>query len=223
MVKTARKTDSISGILTVGAVVMIMAQACGNTDAPAEDNVQVKQSKVALKESVPTLPEQTITQNTDFPTVPEELSVSPEKESPQQPESTEGPAVSEGYPEIVSIKFTSGVSERNPVDELQVVPLSLQRIFTHTVVSSSRQDSIVHVYKFDGEEVARVPMKVGASPTWRTWSSKYLDPLWVGNWTVEIQSVDGTVLAQKSFEVVDEKDSQDSESNQQGAITDIAP
>ncbi|MFQ6611402.1 MAG: DUF2914 domain-containing protein, partial [Fidelibacterota bacterium] len=69
--------------------------------------------------------------------------------------------------------------------------------------SSSTRDTIFHVYKFRGEEIARVPITVGKSPYWRTWSTKRLDKIWLGSWDVEIQSKDGRVLAKKSFTLVE--------------------
>ncbi|NOZ09258.1 MAG: DUF2914 domain-containing protein [FCB group bacterium] len=93
------------------------------------------------------------------------------------------------------------VIDRNPADSLDTFDISAGRVFTHTAVASARPDTIYHVYKFEGTEIARVPLYVGISPRWRTWSSKWLASAWIGNWTVEVQSVTGHVLAEKTFTV----------------------
>jgi len=109
----------------------------------------------------------------------------------------------EPKPEIIQLKITSMVTDRTPEDELTIVPISLGKVFTYTIVNSSVLDTIIHVYKFQGEEIARVPITVGKSPYWRTWSTKRLDKIWLGSWDVEIQSKDGQVLAKKSFTLVE--------------------
>ncbi len=104
-------------------------------------------------------------------------------------------------PSVVSLTLCSGVKDREPLDDLDSCNLSDVRIFTHTVLSSSEPDTIYHVYKFDGTEIARVPLYVGISPHWRTWSSKWLSNGWVGEWTVEVHSATDRILAAKSFTV----------------------
>ena len=106
-------------------------------------------------------------------------------------------------PVILSLSVCSSIVDREPIDDLAEIELSTQKIYTHTVVKSPQVDTIFLVYKFEGEEIARVALNVGESPRWRTWSSKYLDPMWVGDWSVEIQSQQGSVLATKQFSVIE--------------------
>ncbi|MBC8213347.1 MAG: DUF2914 domain-containing protein [Candidatus Marinimicrobia bacterium] len=106
-------------------------------------------------------------------------------------------------PEIVTLSVCTDIIDREPVNDLENIELSSQKIYTHTVVKSSKMDTIFHVYKFGDEEIAKVALSIGESPRWRTWSSKYLDPIWVGDWSVEVQTKLGTVLATKLFSVID--------------------
>lgn len=105
------------------------------------------------------------------------------------------------HPIVKTLSLTTEIKDRDPLDELTFVDANLEKFFVHTSIETTTETTISHVYKFDGEEIARVPINVGVSPGWRCWSSKFLDPIWVGNWTVEIQSENGDVLAEKSFTV----------------------
>jgi hypothetical protein len=106
--------------------------------------------------------------------------------------------------EIVKLVISSGVKDRVPFDDLLVVPFSIGRVYTFTVVSSEYETTIVHIYKYEGKEVARVPLTVGKSAYWRTWSSKYIEKSRLGEWTVEIQTEEGKVLANRQFKVIDD-------------------
>jgi len=46
--------------------------------------------------------------------------------------------------------------------------------------------------------MAEVPFDVRGR-RWRVWSSKKLQPDWIGNWTVSVVKQDGEVLAAESF------------------------
>lgn len=105
------------------------------------------------------------------------------------------------HPVVKTLSLTTMVKDREPVDNLTFVDANLKMFFVHTSIETDQETSISHVYKFDGEEIARVSINVGISTGWRCWSSKYLDPLWVGEWSVEIQSENGIVLAEKLFKV----------------------
>ena len=51
---------------------------------------------------------------------------------------------------------------------------------------------------FRGENRAEVRFEVGG-PRWRVWSSKELEPEWIGDWTVEVVREDGEVIAAETF------------------------
>ena len=62
-------------------------------------------------------------------------------------------------------------------------------------------DRIVHVWSHQGNEIARVPLRVGGSP-WRTHSTKTLREGSTGNWSVEARDAAGVVLARHAFTCV---------------------
>jgi hypothetical protein len=59
---------------------------------------------------------------------------------------------------------------------------------------------VEHVWFHGENEIARVRQKV-EGPTWRTWTRKRIVPEWTGDWRVEVQAEDGTVLAERFFTI----------------------
>jgi cytoskeletal protein RodZ len=64
--------------------------------------------------------------------------------------------------------------------------------FWNNVLGGDPGDRIDHVWLRDGEEVIRIPLKIGG-PRWRTYSAKVLAA--PGTWAVEARAEDGRVLA----------------------------
>ena len=79
-----------------------------------------------------------------------------------------------------------GRSETFPPDVGQVY-------FFTQILGAAEPSDIVHVWIYDGREVAIVPLVVNG-PSWRTWSSKRILPEWRGDWTVEVRDSASRVL-----------------------------
>ncbi len=91
--------------------------------------------------------------------------------------------------------FATGVVAREPVGAADRFPPDVGEIYFYThVLGADVPTDILHVWIYDGEEKAIVPLTVG-SPSWRTWSSKRILPGWRGDWTVEVRDLEGNVLA----------------------------
>ncbi len=97
--------------------------------------------------------------------------------------------------------LTTGVQDRQPVDEVQSVPADVGRVYLWTRITGAEMETgIEHVWYRGDEEMARVPLTV-ASTNWRTYSSKNIEPSWTGSWRVDVVAPDGTVLESISFTV----------------------
>ena len=179
-------------VIAVGAMAL-MGNACEAKSEPGVEN---------QSHSISTPPVQVDSVLVDEPKSLTETPNATEME-PQIEPVAEKTEKSESSLQVVDLTVTSGISERVPIDSLNDIELGLGKIYTHTAVASDYPDTIVHVYFFQDMELARVPLQVGASQHWRTWSSKNLYHSWVGPWEVQIQNLDGTVLARHNFEVTD--------------------
>jgi Protein of unknown function (DUF2914) len=97
--------------------------------------------------------------------------------------------------------FTSGISNREPVDEVRVLENDATRIFYFTELTGLSGQTLVHRWEHDGQVMAEVPFEVGAA-RWRVYSSKRLDPSWLGEWRVSVVDSTGRVLASNEFEYI---------------------
>ena len=93
---------------------------------------------------------------------------------------------------------TTGVKDREPVDHVDVVNNTIDRVVFFTELRDMAGQHVVHRWIHDGKVMAKVGFDVGG-PRWRVWSSKHLEPDWVGTWTVQVVNVAGDVVDSKSF------------------------
>jgi len=95
-------------------------------------------------------------------------------------------------------QFTTAVENREPVDQVTFVANDARQIFFFSDLRGMSGQTVLHRWVFKGETVAEVPFAVGG-PRWRVWSSKELLEEWIGDWTVEIVSEEGEVIAAETF------------------------
>lgn len=100
------------------------------------------------------------------------------------------------------VQFTTGIEEREPIDQVSFVSNDLRQIFFYSDLRHMQGQVVAHRWLYEGVEVARVPFLVGG-PRWRVWSSKELPEQSLGNWSVEIVAEDGEVVATESFTCVE--------------------
>lgn len=94
---------------------------------------------------------------------------------------------------------TTGVAEREPVNDLERVLDGNEKVFFFTELRDMAGQTVKHRWSHGGEVLAEVEFKVGG-PRWRVWSSKMLIPEWAGAWSVAVVDGEGNVLSEKSFE-----------------------
>ena len=98
----------------------------------------------------------------------------------------------------VLAQFTTGVENREPIDQVTFVENSARKVVFFTELRGLKGQTIRHRWLYDGKVMADVRFEV-RGPRWRVWSSKDLLPDWIGDWTVEIVTGDGEVIAAESF------------------------
>lgn len=79
--------------------------------------------------------------------------------------------------------FTSGIVDREPVDDLATMPNSAERIYFFSELRDLEGQIVTHRWEYNDKVMAEVKFKVGG-PRWRVYSSKNLLPEWTGHWTV---------------------------------------
>lgn len=108
-----------------------------------------------------------------------------------EPEKQQTPAVSRA-------QFTTRIADREPTDSIERLSDDRTRILFYSELRGLAGATISHRWERDGQAMAEVPFLVKAN-RWRVWSSKNLEPSWLGTWTVSVVTQDGTILASRSF------------------------
>jgi hypothetical protein len=75
---------------------------------------------------------------------------------------------------------------------------NIAAVFAFTEVTDLKDTSLYYYWILNGEEISKVRIDVG-SKSWRTYSSKIIQPHMRGEWTVEMQNKNGDTLAVSHF------------------------
>lgn len=103
--------------------------------------------------------------------------------------------------QVTQAVVATAVEDREPIGVSETFPADIEQLYFFTVLEGDFPETqIEHVWLYEGEEMARVPLSV-TGPRWRTWSSKRLVTSWTGAWTVQVVDSDGTVLESVDFTV----------------------
>jgi len=80
-------------------------------------------------------------------------------------------------------------------------PTPIDKLFCFTKIIGAEDDTYVtHVWYFGENERARVQLNVRSS-SWRTFSSKIIQPHEIGDWHVDVLGEDGQLLMVIPFEI----------------------
>ena len=102
---------------------------------------------------------------------------------------------------ITEAVICKGIQDREPVDTGDVFSNEVGKVYCFTRSSAVAKTTIKHVWYLEGEKRAEVTLNVGASPSWRTSSSKIIRPIDTGIWRVNVLGPDGELLETTTFEI----------------------
>jgi hypothetical protein len=102
---------------------------------------------------------------------------------------------------VSKMEICTTIENREPVDTDSVFNSNVGQLYCFTKLTSTQDtSSISHVWLHGDKEMAKVGLTMKAK-AWRTWSSKKIIPAWTGQWRVQVQKADGTVVSEKSFTI----------------------
>jgi hypothetical protein len=103
--------------------------------------------------------------------------------------------------QVVAAAICKDVVDREAVEVGTQFSNSVSRLYCFTkVVSTEIPTEIVHVWSYGDVERARVSLAVKAA-TWRTYSSKAIQPHEIGPWRVDVLDTSGNLLETINFEI----------------------
>lgn len=110
-----------------------------------------------------------------------------------------GPAFAGDKVVVRDIVLTHNVAERMPTDSVDAFAADADVGYVFVRVSNAGDPTTLKVvWSRAGVEQGAVPLNVGTSSGWRTWSSTNLRP---GSWNVQVVDASGSVLSQRDFTV----------------------
>jgi hypothetical protein len=102
---------------------------------------------------------------------------------------------------VARASFTTQVVDREPQEPVSRLANDQSQILFFTEFHDLEGHTLIHVWEREGIEMARVPFTVGG-PRWRVYSTKNLEPSWLGEWTVRVVDESGHVLHSDRFSYV---------------------
>lgn len=110
----------------------------------------------------------------------------------------EEPVIPDPAWEVARAQFTTGISNREPVDEVVVATPLISEVYFFTDLRRLEGRTVMHRWEYEGRVVSQVPFKVGG-PRWRVNSKKVIDPDQVGEWSVTVVDESGWPLYTELF------------------------
>jgi hypothetical protein len=127
----------------------------------------------------------------------EEAALLEQTASLTEPAPMKAPAV-----EISRMAICTNIVDREPVEEGESFQVSVGRLYAFTQILGAKDFvEIEHIWYFNDVERARVTLPV-RSASWRTYSSKMIQPFEIGDWRVDVVDPQGEVLKSMSFQVI---------------------
>ena len=103
--------------------------------------------------------------------------------------------------QVVAAAICKNVVDREAVDVGTQFSNSVSRLYCFTkAVSTQIPTEVVHVWSYGDVERARVSLAVNAA-SWRTYSSKAIQPHEIGSWRVDVLDTSGNLLETINFEI----------------------
>lgn len=99
---------------------------------------------------------------------------------------------------VARASFTTAVQDREPVDQVGQLTNDNGVVYFFTEIRGLSGQTVTHRWEHGGEVKAEVNFTIGGD-RWRVWSSKNLQPDWLGEWKVSVVDAGGNVLSQESF------------------------
>jgi hypothetical protein len=109
------------------------------------------------------------------------------------------PVLAESSIVVRNFVLSHGIHEREPISETESFHVEDGKAFAFARIQNTGDPTMVSfVWEIDDTTHATVPVSVGASHGWRTWSTARLRP---GSWRVKLIDDQGEILLEKAFTV----------------------
>lgn len=104
--------------------------------------------------------------------------------------------------EVGRLLTATGVQDREPVGVASEFPAGTYEVYCFLEATDIMEETeATFVWYHEGVEKARVSLRLGEGPRWRTWSTKDVEGQ-AGQWKVEVEDPSGETVASVEFTVM---------------------
>ena len=134
-----------------------------------------------------------------------EVKVEPKIEKIQKPKVKAEKEVRQPIKSLVTlkeIKICKNIKNRNPVGIGEIFPNSVDSLYCFTKIENlGKKMEVRHIWYYENQIMTQVRYNVKKSNIYRSWTKKTISSYQIGNWRVEVQDRNGTIIGSKRFTI----------------------
>lgn len=102
---------------------------------------------------------------------------------------------------VVAASVCREIVSNEPVEPGTAFTNDVGKVYCYSKISATAETEVWHKWSLNGEEIASVPLPIGKSSGWRTFSSKNIRQIDTGSWKVTITDAESKILQELEFTV----------------------
>ena len=103
---------------------------------------------------------------------------------------------------VQDVKICKSINKRTPVGSDVVFTNDVDSLYCFTRIQNpGPKREVKHIWYYDNQMMTQVRYNVKKSNTYRSWTKKTILSNQIGNWRVDIQDNNGTIIGSKNFEI----------------------
>ena len=103
---------------------------------------------------------------------------------------------------VKDIKICKSIYKRTPVGSDLIFTNNVDSLYCFTRIQNPGQKrEVKHIWYFKGQMMTQVRYNVRKSNIYRSWTKKTILPNQIGEWRVDVQDNNGTIIGSKSFKI----------------------
>tara|TARA_Y100000768_G_C23917849_1_gene653280 strand:- start:426 stop:1187 length:762 start_codon:yes stop_codon:yes gene_type:complete len=103
---------------------------------------------------------------------------------------------------LKEIKICKNIQNRSPIGVGEIFPSSVDSLYCYTKIENlGKKMEVRHVWYYENQIMTQVRYNVKKSNVYRSWTKKTISSFQIGNWRVEVQDRNGTIIGTKRFKI----------------------
>ena len=103
---------------------------------------------------------------------------------------------------LKDIKICKNIKNRSPIGVGEIFPNNVDSLYCYTKIENlGKKMEVRHVWYYENQIMTQVRYNVKKSNVYRSWTKKTISSFQIGNWRVEVQDRNGTIIGTKQFKI----------------------